>query len=373
MKLFRFDQKIGKFRVLVQTRDIAPGAVKGRHIADGAVTGDKIGSETVEGRNIGDGAVTGEKIMDSTVTGKNIAPEAIDSKHIADESITGDEFRPNGVKPGKIANDAVLERNIKDGNVTLKKLSGKLQNFLKLLAGKDDDLQNQIDSLTISGMAVSNEFGEDAHVGVSQKALTAAFNRIWSKFEEITGEVLRGISMTVTPSYFISEEGCDVHITATTVEANGVFEHIAFFVDGEMIAEAEDVESFETDAVLTETAEVKCVAKIMGIEYERVKVVTHYNSFWLGAGASHQDIMDVNHLIPIKNGMRGAYDLNILDGQHIIIVLGESLREGFFRADINGVEIPFAESTVTVNGNRYRVFVSENTYQAGTYNIDVNG
>ena len=237
----------------------------------------------------------------------------------------------------------------------------------------DEDLLNQIRSAGAHGYALAKEFGDSTLIGVCQKALTKAFDKVYGILEELSGNVYRGISMVVTPSYFISEEGCDVHITATTVEANGVFEHIAFFVDGELIAEAEDVESFETDAELTETAEVKCVAKIMGIEYERVKVVTHYNSFWLGAGASHQDIMDVNHLIPIKNGMRGAYDVNVLDGQHIIIVLGESLREGFLRADINGVEIPFVESTVTVNGNRYKVFVSENTYQAGTYNIDVNG
>lgn len=373
MKLFRFDQKIGKFRVLVQTRDIAPGAVKGRHIADGAVTGDKIGSETVEGRNIGDSAVTGEKIMDSTVTGKNIAPEAIDSKHIADESITGDEFRPNGVKPGKIANDAVLERNIKDGNVTLKKLSGKLQNFLKLLAGKDDDLQNQIDSLTISGMAVSNEFGEDAHVGVSQKALTAAFNKVWAKIEDITGESLLGFQMAVTPEYYIGEEGCNIHVTATTVDTVDVFEYIGFYINGQLIKEGENVDYMEFDTEINETSVVMCVAKILGVPYSKQAIITHYSSFWLGAGSTYTDVMKNSNLRPITNGMRGAYNIDVASGQKIIIVLGESLRQGFIRADINGVEIAFVETTETVDGNTYKVLTSENTYQAGTYNIDING
>ncbi len=373
MKLFRFDQKIGKFRVLVQTRDIAPGAIKGRHVADGAVTGDKIGTETVEGRNIAPEAVTGEKIMDNTVTGKNIASGAIDGNHIAEESITGDEIRPNGVKPGKIADGAVQERNIKDGNVTLKKLSGKLQTFLKLLAGKDDDLQNQIDSLTISGMAVSNNFGDDPHIGVSQKTLTDAFNKVWAKIEEITGESLLGFQMAVTPEYYVGEDGCSVHVKATTVNTNGVFEHIAFYVDGGLVFEADDVEDAEFDTEISETALVKCVAKIMGIEYEREKVITHYSSFWLGAGNSYMEVMNKANLIPITNGMRGAYDINVNEGNKIIIVVGESLAEGFIRADLNSVEIPFTESVETVDGVRYKVFTSENAYHAGTYNIDING
>ena len=200
---------------------------------------------------------------------------------------------------------------------------------------------------------------------------------MWSKFEEITGEVLQGISMTVTPSYFISEDGCDVHISANTVDANGIFEHIAFYINGELLDEADNVSTFECDTTVDDTSVVKCIAKIMGIEYTREKTITHYNSFWLGAGSTYTSIMDVNHVIPIKNGMRGAYDVTVLSGQHIIIVVGESLREGFYRADINGVEIPFNETSVTVNGNKYRVFTSVDTFEAGPdngkYNIDING
>ena len=46
-----------------------------------------------------------------------------------------------------------------------------------------------------------------------------------------------------------------------------------------------------------------------------------------------------NYAIPITNGMRGTYDVNVAEGKRIIIVIGESLREGFIRADLNGIEI----------------------------------
>jgi hypothetical protein len=63
----------------------------------------------------------------------------------------------------------------------------------------------------------------------------------------------------------------------------------------------------------------------------------------------------------------------VAQGQHIIIIVGESLAGGFLRADLNSVEINFTESTVTVDGKNYKVFTSEEAYSAGTYNIDING
>jgi hypothetical protein len=203
--------------------------------------------------------------------------------------------------------------------------------------------------------------------------LTGAFHKVWSTLENITGELYEGISMVVTPEYFISEEGATVHISANTVNTNGTFEHIAFYANGVLIAEYSDTDFVEFDHYINETTVIKCVAKIMGIEYDRQSIITHYNSFWLGAGSTYSDIMDVEHVIPITNGMRGAYDVDAAQGQHIIIVVGESLAGGFLRADLNSVEINFTESTVTVDGKNYKVFTSEEAYSAGTYNIDING
>ena len=39
------------------------------------------------------------------------------------------------------------------------------------------DLQNQIDSIQIGGWAISQEFGDDEHIGISQKKLTEEFNK----------------------------------------------------------------------------------------------------------------------------------------------------------------------------------------------------
>lgn len=239
------------------------------------------------------------------------------------------------------------------------------------------DLQNQIDSFNAHGLSVSNHFGNDKHIGISQYALTQAINRIWQKIDDMTGEVTQGIGMTVTPEYYIGEEGCSVHIVADSYDAHGIFEVLDLYViegdEERHIYHGEDVEHHASTVQISDTAYVKCKAQILGIEYEVTKKITHYASFWLGAGASYSDVMTNAHLIPASRHMRGAYDITANGGDRIFVIVGESLAQGFIRADMNGIEIAMTESTITKDGNTYKVFTSQDTYQAGTYNIDING
>ena len=266
-----------------------------------------------------------------------------------------------------------LNPKLADHCIKKKHLSDEVSVQFDRLFDKTKDLQNQIESAEIGGFAVSNTFGENSHVGMSQKALTDAINKIWSKIEDITGESILGFQMDITPEYYIGEEGCSIHVTANTVETAGVFEEIAFYINGQLINHGENVDYMEFDTEINETSVVKCVAKILGVEYEKQAIITHYSSFWLGAGSSYTGVIKNANLRPIKNGMRGAYNVNVAQGDRIIVIVGESLANGFIRADMNGVEIAFTESAVTVDDVRYRVFVSVNTYQAGTYNVDING
>ena len=349
MPTFREDLHLGHEVATVETDDLT----------NKSVTGDKIADRVIDWFHILAKAIHNEHIGDEAVDNRTLSDNAVDTRNLRDDSVT----------PSKVSSDFVdtLVAPLIDA------LRRKHDTDVDSLKAKDKDLQNQIDSLEIAGVAVSNEFGTDPHISISQKTMTDAINKLWQKLEDMTGEVLQGISMSVTPDYFISEDGCSVHISANTVETNGIFEHIAFYGNGSLIAEADNVDFFEYDTEITETTIIKCVAKIMGVEYTRQQIVTHYNSFWLGAGNAYSDIMDVEHVIPITNGMRGAYDVDVAQGQHIIIIVGESLAGGFLRADLNSVEINFTESTVTVDGKNYKVFTSEEAYSAGTYNIDING
>ncbi|MBP3776756.1 MAG: hypothetical protein J6I37_07200 [Prevotella sp.] len=151
-KLFEFVEHIGKWRVLVQTRDIQNGAVTTAKLADGAVTSEKLADNiitnekladgavdsralaegAVTNEKIEDGAVTNEKLADNTITGEKLADGIIDnnkfadgsieSRNIADDAVTTDKLQDGAVTEGKIADSAVTTDKIADEAVTTSKI-----------------------------------------------------------------------------------------------------------------------------------------------------------------------------------------------------------------------------------------------------------
>ena len=333
MPTFREDLHLGHELVMIGTEDINNSAITTEKLADGAITTEKLADASVTTPKIADDAITSEKIKDGEVKTPDIADGAITPEKLSDRIV------PEVIKP-----------------------------LLEPLKDKDNDLQNQIDSLQISGLALSNKFGDDPHIGISQKTLTAAINDIWYKLEEITGETLVGINLTVTPEYYIGEEGCDVNIAAETVTENGIIEYIKLFVNDELVAEGEDEHEFEFDVHISDTSEIKCLAQVLGVVYERKVTITHYSPFWVGAGSTYSSVMTTDNL----RNIGGNYNITFTAGQNLIIVVEDILRDRFVRADMNGVEIQFTETTQTISGKTYKVLTSENTYQSGTYNIDIN-
>jgi hypothetical protein len=294
------------------------------------------------------------------------------------EELTGTELMPI-IQNGE-------NKNVQSSNlVTLPQLVAKFAEYsegIEALNHKLNEkvvwLTNLIENLEVTGMIVMQEFGDSESFGISQKKITAAINQLWEKIEDMTGEIIRGINMVVTPTYFVSENGCDIHISANTVETNGIFEKIQFFVDNVLIYEDTDTEYVSFDHHIDVkpapdyTYVVMCKAKIMGVEYTRQQVITRYNEFFIGAGSAYTDILDSAHSRQLNGTMRHNYDVTFGEGDKLIIVMGAALREGFIRADLNGVEIQMEEQTVTIDGKQYVVLTSD-SWSAGDYNIDING
>lgn len=189
MKLFEFDANIGDWRTLIQTRDIQNGAVRSQHIAGDAVTGDKIAGGEIKSRHIADDAVTGDKIADGTIPGSKLT----------EGCITGDKIVGGTVKQGKLADNAVAERNIQPHSVTGDKIAdGSIRPVhvpQETILHITEDVQNQIDGIQVAGVAVSNEFGNDPHIALSQKKVTEtilgqqeAINELESSVGDIVGD-----------------------------------------------------------------------------------------------------------------------------------------------------------------------------------------
>lgn len=219
---------------------------------------------------------------------------------------------------------------------------------------------------------ISNEFGSSTTVSISQKTMTEAINKLWEKIEKLTGETMRGINMTVTPTSFTSEEGCVVHITAQTDGIVNVFEHLSIYANGRLLTEATNTDSFEFDTEISETTTIKCIAKILGLEYTKEKTIIGYNYFWLGGSDSYENIKQDEYIIPIIQGMQGTYPVACNQGDRIYIIIPDSLGDIFSSASINNTEIIFTQSSVVINDIIYKVFTSATTYNAGTYNVKIN-
>ena len=157
----------------VTNSKIGDGEVKSRNIATAAVTTDKIGDNEVKTQNIGNEAVTAAKIPDNAITTDKIAPGAVTTSKLVDESITGDELEDDVVKKGKIATDAVQTRNIKDQNVTNEKIKDHDLSWDKL----DHDLQTRITTHEY-GPSLSVDFGNSDDVGITQKTLSEAIGNV---------------------------------------------------------------------------------------------------------------------------------------------------------------------------------------------------
>lgn len=149
--------------------DISQGGV-----SDGAITTAKLdqteGEEAVTTSTIRDGAITTDKIADGAITSEKIQEGAISAAVLEDGSINRDKMglqsvetnalAPYCVTDGKLANDAVIERTIKNGNVTADKLAANAVTTAKILNANvtaDKLATNSVTTLKIADLNVTTD------------------------------------------------------------------------------------------------------------------------------------------------------------------------------------------------------------------------
>lgn len=244
---------------------------------------------------------------------------------------------------------------------------------------KIKDLEKRIKSIEVQlktitsprGTALTDVFGNSDSIGITQRTLTNALNRIWEKIGEMSGENYKGITFNLKPEYFIGSKGCTVHVTASTQNTSGIFEKLQLYLDGELIAETSNTEYFEYDFEVNKTSTMMCKATILGIEYTKIKTITHYDSIWIGAGKDYQSVMIDENIVTFDDNLKGNYNITF-DQDDKLFVITESSFEGFIRADMNGMEIPMSKNHIVIDDIQYNVYTSKNTYNSGRYNIDIN-
>jgi hypothetical protein len=286
------------------------------------------------------------------------------------------------IKNKHLDDSSVDTRVIEDKSVTPEKLSDSVQGYLvipitnsidKKYANITSELYSMIESLQVGGIALSNQFGERTDIGITQKTLTKALGKFWQEMGNITGKDYMDFKLTAVPVTTYSEGDVLVNITADCSDAISNFDNIKIYVDGVLIAESSDVEVFTTSYTISKTAVIRAEGVILGKLVTKQVTAIKEIPFFVGAGQVYTDVMNEEYRHEIVGTLEGNFDVTVKNtGDYFFIIIPTSRVSEFRRADMNGlglqIEIPMSMQII----EDIAIYKSLNSYQAGTYNIDID-
>ena len=107
---------------------------------------------------------------------------------------------------------------------------------------------------------------------------------------------------------------------------------------------------------------------VLGQIYTETKTITMTSDFFVGAGQGYEDVYNTRWARPYDGSPQGQYSIAVTQGQRIIVIIPTSEASKIEQIEMNDFNIPMDVSTY---GN-YTIYTSINTYNAGTYIIDIN-
>ena len=278
----------------------------------------------------------------------------------------GLQIKEGAITTSKIANQAVttekLAEDLKGKLTATEYLDEKYTNIT-------NELYSMIQSLQVSGVALSNQLGDREDIGISQKALTKIIGEIWEAIQDPSHKVFN-FTLTANPEFSYADAPVDVTITADSSMAISDFDNIKIYIDDELTAESSDISVYTIHRDITQNSVIKAVGMILGKTITKELTVHVEVPFFMGSGLVYTNIINEKCRKELIGTLEGDYDTVVKNtNDYIFIIIPKSRKEEFRRADMNGYEIPL---TIIEETQDYVVYKSINKYNAGTYNIDIN-
>ena len=284
----------------------------------------------------------------------------------------------------------ITERMIASGAITPDKLSDEVKPFIidetnqrltevtEALDSKYQNITDNIESVINNilqkfELSLDRKYGDNTDRGIQQKTLTDSLHMVLAELSELNHKQYTDYTTSVNPVVLLMEPPGSTEVTADATEAIAPFDSIKFYVNDVLEAESSDVRTFTSSVPIVEDSNIRIEGTILGKVVYKEHFVRKIVPFFIGGGQTYSEIMNDAHLQPLIGTLEGDYNITIPeDGDHIFIIIPSTREREFRRADLNGIdvqiEIPFARYTF----ENYIVFKSLNTYQAGTYNIDID-
>ena len=248
------------------------------------------------------------------------------------------------------------------------------------------DLQNQVDSIQIHGLAVSNEFGNDPHIGISQKKLSEEhIERLETETnlqEQINAIVADKavVNLTATPSTVFVGNEATINLGATT---NTEASSIIIKKGSTVIASGSGMSLSGSDTITPSAAgNTTYNAEFVIADLQKAatpKSVAAVHRIYYGAAAANdwESITNYDHT-PRTSPSGVTYNVNIAtNGQHVFFIIPASMiGNKTVTAKKNGFNFPLkapVDVTKTDGGVEvaYKVYqdASDVGYTQGTESI----
>lgn len=267
----------------------------------------------------------------------------------------------------RLSRDLVVDyQNFKNEvNAKVQDLASIIGDFKRQI----DDMNTQMQSflaVASGGEAFSNVYGDSQVMGVTQKTLTETLTRLYQLIGDSIGIDMNNVQITITPDAFFKNEAAIVNISA--IAEYGLFDSIKVYFDGEEVLERTSIQSFSENLTLSKTTTIKVEAVLFGRTYTEEKTVRMTSDFFIGGGASYVDVYDPAYSRPYNGDPKGSYTIEVEEGQRIIFILPTSDVPKIEQIEMNDFNILMDTTEFGI----YTAFTSLETYQAGTYTIDIN-
>lgn len=267
----------------------------------------------------------------------------------------------------RLNKDLVIDyQNFKDA------VNSKVQALANYICGIQqqlDDMNTKMESFFATasgGKAFSNMYGDSQVIGVTQKTLTETISKLYTLIGDTIGIDMNNVEITITPDSFFKNEAAVVNISA--IAMYGLLDSVKVYFDGEKVLERTTVQAFSENLTVSKTTTIKVKVVLFGRSYIEEKTVQMSSDFFIGAGASHEDIYNPTYSRTYDGNPTGSYQVQVEEGQRIIIILPTADVSKIEQIEMNDFNIPMDTTTFGI----YTAYTSLNTYKAGTYTIDIN-
>ena len=302
----------------------------------------------------------------------DIVNHAITEEKLADGSVSTRTIQDRAVTEPKLADDAVSTRTIQDKAVTAVKLGFDV--IPVLIQPLIDEIQYQINSLEIAGLALTNHLGQNEYIGISQRYLTELFTDIQDQLDALTANKA---TFTLSASKSLVFVGGTDNVTLTLSSSEDATDLKIKTNGGDVLAEKASgrslsfIVSASTFNTAPGTTTYRSEAYIKGNKKTASCSVTSVGRIYYGAGTTSDAA--INTVGSPKTSPSGTYNITVpAGGGYLWWKVPASM--SITKISMSGFDVPMnAFENIAVNELSYKLYRSSNSYQAGSLTVVMGG